>query len=912
MSKKSNKIEIDILSDISDIQEGHSQVIPIVTENEDELSENYSIPESLPILSLRSSVLFPGSITPITVGREKSMKLIRDVEAGTGILGAVLQKESDVEQPAPDDMYRIGTAARILKTLDMPNGNLTVILHGLEKIEINEYLSSEPYFTATVTPLKDTTPASGNVEFEALVESIKDVALNIISVSPNIPKEASFAIKNIDSKRGIINFICSNLDFEDADRQRLLEAPGLLARARRLLEILVREQQLVELKNKIQSKVKQDIDQQQKEYYLQQQIRTIQEELGGNEDEAEIARMREEAKTKKWSKEVGEMFNKELNKLERLNPAVAEYSVQMNYLQLMLELPWGECTQDNLDLKHARERLDNDHFGLEEVKERLLEHLAVIKLKGDLKSPIICLYGPPGVGKTSLGKSVAGALGRKFGRISLGGLHDESEIRGHRRTYIGAMPGRIIQTIKRCGSSNPVIILDEVDKIGVGNHGDPSSALLEVLDPEQNTTFHDNYLDTEYDLSKTLFIATANNIQNVHPALRDRMEMINIPGYLLEEKIEIGLRHLLPKEREAHGIPAENLLLSREVMERIISDYTREAGVRGLDKMLAKIARHRAKDIGFEQEYNPEISVEDLEKILGMPKFRNEKYEVSGITGVVTGLAWTEVGGDILYIESILSPGKGKLSLTGNLGDVMKESATIALEWTKAHYAELGIDKEKFENFDINIHVPEGAIPKDGPSAGITMVTSLVSTYDAPWTGHARRGHQGENPRRQTRGHLRNHPQRGQCEGYRRNQGGLRRGTEIPLRPHERRGTRTRTRKIEQGTYPYRRKPRRNWFLRGFSFPAPTVSPDKQGTGRPSASNNGTVPLKLPPQEPKRAAYRRLNSLKENRQSYRPANSRNCGTGETDPQRPHPLQHTRQFTGGTAYGNRRERTPSSV
>ena len=446
MSKK-KKIEIDILSDISDLQEGHNQVIPIVTESEDELSENYQIPASLPILSLRSSVLFPGSITPITVGREKSMKLIRDVEAGTGILGAVLQKESDVEQPAPDDMYRIGTAARILKTLDMPNGNLTVILHGLEKIEINEYLASEPYFTATVTPLKDSTPSAGNVEFEALVESIKDVALNIISVSPNIPKEASFAIKNIDSKRGIINFICSNLDFEDADRQRLLEAPGLLARARRLLEILVREQQLVELKNKIQSKVKQDIDQQQKEYYLQQQIRTIQEELGGNDDEAEIARMREEAKTKKWSEEVGELFNKELNKLERLNPAVAEYSVQMNYLELMLELPWGECTQDNLDLKHARERLDNDHFGLDEVKERLLEHLAVIKLKGDLKSPIICLYGPPGVGKTSLGKSVAEALGRKFGRISLGGLHDESEIRGHRRTYIGAMPGRIIQTI---------------------------------------------------------------------------------------------------------------------------------------------------------------------------------------------------------------------------------------------------------------------------------------------------------------------------------------------------------------------------------------------------------------------------------------------------------------------------------
>ena len=472
----------------------------------------------------------------------------------------------------------------------------------------------------------------------------------------------------------------------------------------------------------------QEIDKQQRDYYLQQQMRTIQDELGDGAD-AELDEMREKAKQKNWPKEVAELFEKELQKLERLNPAVAEYSVQVTYLQLLLELPWNDCTKDNLDLKQAREQLDHDHFGLEEVKERLLEHLAVIKLKGDLKSPILCLYGPPGVGKTSLGKSVAAALGRKFGRIALGGLHDEAEIRGHRRTYIGAMPGRIVQTIKRCGSSNPVIILDEVDKISVSNHGDPSSALLEVLDPEQNTTFHDNYLDTEYDLSKTLFIATANNIQNVHPALRDRMEMINIPGYLLEEKIEIGLRHLLPKEREAHGIPAENLLLSREVMERIISDYTREAGVRGLDKMLAKIARHRAKDIGFEQEYNPEISVEDLEKILGMPKFRNEKYEVSGITGVVTGLAWTEVGGDILYIESILSPGKGKLSLTGNLGDVMKESATIALEWTKAHYAELGIDKEKFENFDINIHVPEGAIPKDGPSAGITMVTALVATY---------------------------------------------------------------------------------------------------------------------------------------------------------------------------------------
>lgn len=726
--KKSDKIDIEIVSGISDMVEGQHQVIPIVASDEDDLTEHIGIPDVLPILCLRSSVLFPGSITPITVGRQKSMKLVREVEGGNGILGAVLQKEPDVEQPGPDDMYRIGTAARILKTLEMPNGNLTVILHGLEKIEIEEFLSSEPYFTASVTALKDAAPEQNNIEFDALVDSIRDVALNIINISPSIPKEASFAIKNIDGKRGMINFVCSNLEFVDADRQRLLEAPGLLARARRLLEILIREQQLVELKNRIQSKVKQDIDQQQKEYFLQQQIRTIQEELGDSDDN-EIEEMRTKAKAKKWSKEIGDMFLKELGKLERLNPAVAEYSVQMTYLQLMLELPWGEFTTDDIDLKRVRKQLDDDHFGLDEVKDRILEHLAVIKLKGDLKSPILCLYGPPGVGKTSLGKSVAAALNRKFGRISLGGLHDEAEIRGHRRTYIGAMPGRIIQTIKRCGSSNPVVILDEVDKVGVGAHGDPSSALLEVLDPEQNTTFHDNYLDCEYDLSKVLFIATANNVAAVNPALRDRMEMINIAGYTLEEKIEIGLKHLLPKQLEAHGLSAENMILSPAVVEKIVSEYTRESGVRALDKSLAKLARSRAKNIGFEEEYTPEISLDDVEKILGMPRFQREMYEVGGILGVVTGLAWTEVGGDILYIESILSPGKGNLNLTGNLGDVMKESATIALEWVKAHYQELGIDQELFEKRDINIHVPEGAIPKDGPSAGITMMTSLVSTY---------------------------------------------------------------------------------------------------------------------------------------------------------------------------------------
>lgn len=729
MSKKSkeNKNEIDELSALPNLTEGRHQMIPIVT-GDDTPDESVNVPEVLPILSLRSSVLFPGAITPITVGREKSIRLVREVSEGNGLLGAVLQKESEVENPTPDDMYKVGTAARILKILEMPNSTLTVILNGLEKIEVGEYLCTEPYFKATVTPIRDSAPDESNVEFNALVDSIRDVALNIIEISPSMPKEAAFAIKNIDSRRGIINFTCSNIEMSDADRQHLLEAPGLLARARRLLEILVREQQLAELKTEIQNKVKQDLDRQQREYFLQQQMRTIQDELGDGED-AEIERLKERAAKKNWSKETAELFEKEVAKLERLNPAVAEYSVQLTYLQLMLDLPWNDVTVDNLDLNCAREQLDHDHFGLEEVKERILEHLAVIKLKGDLKSPILCLYGPPGVGKTSLGKSVADALNRKFGRISLGGLHDEAEIRGHRRTYIGAMPGRIIQTIKRCGSSNPVIILDEVDKVSESNHGDPSSALLEVLDPEQNTTFHDNYLDTEYDLSKVMFIATANNAARISPALRDRMEMINIPGYILEDKIHIATDHLLPKEIEAHGLKPENLVLTSEVIEKIISEYTREMGVRQLDKQLAKLARHRAKQIGFGEEFEPQVTAADIEKILGMPKFRQDQYEIGGMTGIVTGLAWTEVGGDILYIESILTPGKGKLNLTGNLGDVMKESATIAHEWVKAHFEELKIDREKFENYDLNIHVPEGAIPKDGPSAGITMVTSIVSTY---------------------------------------------------------------------------------------------------------------------------------------------------------------------------------------
>lgn len=719
--------ELDDFGLTPELFDGKHQVIPIISGGDDTI-EDVKIPEVLPILTLRASVIFPGSVTPITVGRAKSIALVRAVDADGGILGTVLQRDSEIEDPVPDDMYKIGTSARILKILDMPNGNLTVILAGLDKIEVGEYITTQPYFKATVTPIQDSTPDAKNVEFTALVESIKEVALNIIDISGSMPKEAAFAIKNLDSSRAIINFICTNMELSDDDRQHLLEAPGLLARARRLLEILVREQQLAEIKSDIQSKVKQDIDKQQRDYYLQQQMRVIQDELGDSVD-ADVERLREASKGKKWSKSTAELFEKELAKLERLNPSIAEYSVQINYLQLMLELPWDEVTEDRLDLKAVRVQLDKDHFGLEEVKERLLEHLAVIKLKGDLKSPILCLYGPPGVGKTSLGKSVAEALGRKFGRISLGGLHDESEIRGHRRTYIGAMPGRIIETIKRCGSSNPVIILDEVDKVSRSNHGDPSSALLEVLDPEQNTTFHDNYLDTEYDLSKVLFIATANNIGNISTALRDRMEMINIPGYILEDKVQIARKHLIQKQREAHGITEEQFNISDEAVVQIIEDYTRESGVRTLDKMIAKMARNRAKAVAFEEEYTAVVEKDGIEPILGKPKFRNDRYDIAGMRGVVTGLAWTEVGGDILYIESILTPGKGKLNLTGNLGDVMKESATIAYEWVMAHHQELGIDRKMFEEWDLNIHVPEGAVPKDGPSAGITMVTSIASTY---------------------------------------------------------------------------------------------------------------------------------------------------------------------------------------
>ena len=729
MSKKDKikNIDMDDLKALPDVLDGRHHVIPIVTGG-DEVLEEVNVPEILPILTLRSSVLFPGAITPITVGREKSIRLVREVNERNGLLGAVLQRESEVEDPAPDDMYKVGTAARIIKILEMPNGNLTVILNGLEKIEVKEYVSTEPYFQASVTPLRDSSPDVKSLEFEALVDSIRDIALGIIAISPDMPKEAAFAIKNIDSKRGIINFICSNLELSDEDRQSLLESPGLLARARKLLEILVREQQLVELKNEIQSRVKQEIDKQQRDYYLQQQMRTIQDELGEGAD-SELEGLREKASKKNWPKEVAELFEKEITKLERLNPAVAEYSVQMTYLQLLLELPWNEVTKDNLDLNCAREQLDRDHFGLEEVKERILDHLAVIKLKGDLKSPILCLYGPPGVGKTSLGRSIAAALKRKYIRMSLGGVHDEAEVRGHRKTYIGAMPGRIIKSLIKAGSSNPVFILDEIDKVSADRQGDPSSALLEVLDPEQNTTFHDNFLDVDYDLSKVMFIATANNLNTIPGPLLDRMELIEVSGYITEEKIEIARRHLVPKELEANGMKKSDIKIPKNTLEAIIESYTRESGVRELEKKIGKILRKSARQYATDGYFaKTEIKPGDLYEFLGAPEYTRDKYQGNEYAGVVTGLAWTAVGGEILFVETSLSRGKGgRLTLTGNLGDVMKESAMLALEYIKSHASLLNLDEEIFDNWNIHVHVPEGAIPKDGPSAGITMATSLAS-----------------------------------------------------------------------------------------------------------------------------------------------------------------------------------------
>ncbi len=714
---------------IPDILDGEGDIVPIIADGEDGDLEDVDVPDSIPILSLRNTVLFPGVVLPISIGRPRSVQLIKDAYRTDKIVGTVAQKDPDTENPSFDDLHNVGTIGQIVKLLEMPDGSTTAIIQGRKRMVLNELITDDPYFIARVRTIPEIKPEFPSKDFDAIVGSLKDLSLKIIKISPNISPEASFAVKNIENNTYLINFICSNTDIKVQDKQKLLEVNNLRDRGFMLLEFLVQEIQVLELKNELQSKVKSDLDHQQREFLLHQQMKTIQNELGGNPLEKEIEEYRKKGEAKKWTAEVKKTFEKELDKLSRLNPAAAEYSVQVNYIQTLLDLPWGYYTEDNLDLNNARKVLDDDHFGLDEVKERILEHLAVLKLKGDLKSPILCLYGPPGVGKTSLGKSVAKALNRKYVRMSLGGLHDEAEIRGHRKTYIGAMPGRIVQNIKRAGSSNPVFILDEIDKVGQDFRGDPSSALLEVLDPEQNSTFFDNFLEMEYDLSRVLFIATANTLATISPALRDRMELIEITGYLVEEKLEIARQHLLPKQLENHGVKADQLSIGNKIMETLIDKYTRESGVRELDKKLAKIVRVTAKNIAAETEYNPELSANVLSDMLGPPKFVRDIYAGNDQAGVVTGLAWTAAGGEILFVETSLSRGNGKLTLTGNLGEVMKESAVIALEYLKSNAELLKLPDNFAEKWNIHIHVPEGAIPKDGPSAGITMAASIASAF---------------------------------------------------------------------------------------------------------------------------------------------------------------------------------------
>ncbi len=712
----------------NDMYDSEAEFIPIVSDEDDSDDLLTDMPEQLAILPLRNTVLFPGVIVPISLGRDKSLKLIKEVHRKGDYFGAVAQKDGTVEDPSLSDLYQVGTMAKVIKVLEMPDGSTSAIIQGRSRFEVGELIQEDPYFIAKAVELQDIKPESDdNRDFEALVGSLKDLSLRIIKYSNNIPAEASFAVKNIENSKFLINFICSNTDISVKEKQALLEINELRERGMKLLEHLTREVQLLELKNDIQSKARLDIDQQQREYLLHQQMKTIQDELGSNPSEEEIRELEEQADTKKWGKEVAELFDKELNKLDRLNPASAEYSVQFNYLQMLLDLPWNEYTKDKFDLKKAERVLDRDHFGLDGVKERILEHLAVLKLKGDLKSPIVCLYGPPGVGKTSLGKSVADALGRKYVRMSLGGVHDEAEIRGHRKTYIGAMPGRILQNIKKAGSANPVFILDEIDKIGSSAHGDPAAALLEVLDPEQNDNFYDNFLEVGFDLSKVMFIATANTLSTISPPLLDRMELISVSGYILDEKCEIAKRHLWPKQLENHGIPKGAVSLSKKVMAFIVESYTRESGVRELNKTLAKLARKYALKIALEEDFKKNVTVEDIKELLGVERFTKDRWQDEFRHGVVTGLAWTAVGGEILFIESSISKGKGGLTLTGNLGDVMKESAVLALEYIKSNAHELGIDSKIFEENNFHVHVPEGAIPKDGPSAGVTMATALTS-----------------------------------------------------------------------------------------------------------------------------------------------------------------------------------------
>ncbi len=715
---------------VSAIEED-SEFLPLLSQDDEEQMNKEVFPDDLPILPLRNNVLFPGVLIPITVGRDKSLRLLQESNKGKKIIGVVSQIDQDQENPEFKDLHRVGTVAQIVRLLKMPDGTSTVILQGKRRFEIIEPYQTEPFMRAKVQFLNDTEQkrsAKKDKELDLMYRSIKDLALQIIRDSPNIPSEAAFAIGNIESPIFLVNFISSNMNADVPKKQELLEELDFTKRARMVMEHLTLESQLLEMRNEIQSKVREDMDRQQREYFLHQQIRTIQDELGDNPQEQDVREMELRAEKKKWDERVAKLFRKELDKLRRMNPQGAEYTVQLNFLDTLLDLPWNEFSKDNLELKHAQKVLDKDHFGLEKVKERILEYLAVLKLKGDMKSPILCFYGPPGVGKTSLGKSVAKALGRNYVRMSLGGLHDEAEIRGHRKTYIGAMPGRVIQNLKKSGSANPVFVLDEIDKLGRSNHGDPSSAMLEVLDPEQNSAFYDNYIETEFDLSKVMFIATANSLSSIPGPLLDRMEIIEVTGYTIEEKIEIAKQHLLPKQLEAHGITKKHMSVERKILEKVIERYTNESGVRGLDKQIAKLVRNRAKEIALDEKYNEKIEEKDLVRMLG-PGRERTKYDNNEVPGVVTGLAWTSVGGDILFIESSLTKGKGKLTLTGNLGDVMKESAIIALEFLKAHNNWLHLEQERFDETNVHIHVPEGATPKDGPSAGITMLTSLASSF---------------------------------------------------------------------------------------------------------------------------------------------------------------------------------------
>jgi ATP-dependent Lon protease len=711
------------------VQEDSDDLIQMINPEQESDIKPEDLPEELSILPIKNTVLFPGVVIPITVGRQKSIKLVKKAYQGNRIIGVVAQKNSQAEEPVVEDLYRTGTIARIIKMLVLPDGNTTIIIQGKNRFAIRDFVQEDPFLTAKVDLLTEPSMNVNSKEAKALVQSLKDSALKILKLNPEIPQEAQVALDNISSMSFLIHFLSSNLNVDVADKQRILETENLNERGTLLLQFMLRDIQMLEIKHEIQKKVHTDIDQQQRDYFLRQQIKVLQDELGYDGPDKEVEKLRKKAESKKWPKPVAEHFNKEADKLLRINPMAAEYPVAMNYVEFMLDLPWAEYTVDDFDLKRAQKILDHDHFGLEKVKTRILEYLAVLKLKQDMKGPILCLYGPPGVGKTSLGRSIAKALQRKYIRMSLGGVHDEAEIRGHRKTYVGAMPGKILQNIKKAQSSNPVFILDEIDKVKSDFRGDPSSALLEVLDPEQNHSFGDNYLEVEYDLSKVLFIATANSLDSIHPALRDRMEIIEITGYTQEEKIEIAMKHLVPKQLKEHGLKNSDVKITRQAVAKVINSYTRESGVRTLERKIGTIVRNIAKSVAMEEEFDKTITEESVRKILGIEIFDEELYQDNEVAGVVTGLAWTQVGGEILYVESSLSKGKGALTISGQLGDVMKESAMAALSYLKSNADTLAIDHRIFQQYDLHIHVPAGAVPKDGPSAGITMLTSLASIF---------------------------------------------------------------------------------------------------------------------------------------------------------------------------------------